>query len=187
MNPFNQVRFRGEHELGRAYMDVRRVSENLADIKLLADNIKNLRAGNIELSSEGSVLKWKYVNSAEWVDLVDLTVINADLEEAIDTINNTLQNFNNQLDNFNGIVSNHGSQLPILTQRVGNVESSINTINNTLQNLSNTVSTHGSDLLSLTQRVGAVEQFESRIAQLESSMLSLVSRVEALENAGAPE
>ena len=152
MNPFNQVRFRSEHELGRAYMDVRRVSENLADIKLLADNIKNLRAGNIELSSKGSVLKWKYVNSAEWVDLVDLTVINADLEEAIDTINNTLQNFNNQLDNFNGIVSNHSSQL--------------------------------SNLIPIVQ---AVEAFERRIALLESTITSLTSRVEALENAGAPE
>ena len=122
MNPFNQTRFRGEHELGRAYMDVRRVLENIADIKLLADNIKNLRAGNIELSSEGSVLKWKYVNSAEWFDLVDLTVITEDLEEAIGIINGTLQNFNNQLDNFNGIVSNLGSQLSTLNQRVKALE-----------------------------------------------------------------
>lgn len=125
MNPFNQARFRGEHELGRAYMDVRRALENLADIKLVADNIRNLRAGNIELSSEGSVLKWKYVNSTEWFDLVDLKVINEDLEEAIDIINGTLQNFNNQLDNFNGIVSSQGSQLSSLNLRVGAVESSI--------------------------------------------------------------
>ena len=122
MNPFNQTRFRGEHELGRAYMDVRRVLENIADIKLLADNIKNLRAGNIELSSEGSVLKWKYVNDVEWFDLVDLTVITEDLEEAIGIINGTLQNFNNQLDNFNGIVSNLGSQLSTLNQRVKALE-----------------------------------------------------------------
>ena len=85
MNPFNQISFRGEHELGRAYMDVRRAVENLADIKLVADNIKNLRAGNIELSSEGSVLKWKYVNDVEWFDLVDLTVITEDLEDSIPT------------------------------------------------------------------------------------------------------
>ena len=122
MNPFNQARYRGEHELGRAYMDVRRVSENLADIKLVADNIKNLRAGNIELSSEGSVLKWKYVNSVEWFDLVDLVVINRRLEEAVDLINGTLQNLNNQLDNFNGIVSNQGSQLSNLIQRVEALE-----------------------------------------------------------------
>lgn len=149
MNPFNQMRYRGEHELGRAYMDVRRAVENLADIKLVADNIKNLRAGNIELSSEGSVLKWKYVNSEEWFDLVDLNVIRGDLEESINTINNTLQNFNNQLDNFNDIVSNQGSTLN-----------------------------------SITQRVEAVEEFDSRIALLESSITSLISRVEALENAG---
>ena len=186
MNPFNQARFRGEHELGRAYMDIRRALDNLEVIKFVADNIRNFRSGNIELSAEGSVLKWKYVKGDEWFDLVDLNVIRGDLEEAIDLINGTLQNINNQLDNFNGIVSNHSSQLPILTQRVGDVESSINTINNTLQNLDDTVSTHGSDLLSLTQRVGEVEEFESRIALLESSMLSLVSRVEALENAEAP-
>ena len=152
MNPFNQVRFRGEHELGRAYMDVRRAVENLADIKLVADNIKNLRAGNIELSSEGSVLKWKYVRDDKWFDLVDLAVINEHLEEAIDLINGTLQNLNNQLNNFNGIVSNHGSQL-----------------------------------LTITQRLEAVEAFEGRIAQLESSVSSLVSRVEALENPGGGE
>lgn len=122
MNPFNQMRYRGEHELGRAYEDVRRTVENLADIKLVADNIKNLRAGNIELSSEGSVLKWKYVNSDEWFDLVDLRVINEDLQESINTINSTLQNFNDQLDNFNGIVSTLNSQLSSITQRVEAVE-----------------------------------------------------------------
>lgn len=122
MNPFNQMRYRGEHELGRAYEDVRRVLENLADIKLVADNIKNLRSGNIELSSEGSVLKWKYVNSDEWFDLVDLNVIREDLEESINTINNTLQNFNLQLDNFNDIMSNQGSALNSITQRVEAVE-----------------------------------------------------------------
>lgn len=122
MNPFNQMRYRGEHELGRAYEDVRRAVENLADIKLVADNIKNLRSGNIELSSEGSVLKWKYVNSDEWFDLVDLRVINEDLQESINTINSTLQNFNDQLDNFNGIVSTLSSQLSSITQRVEAVE-----------------------------------------------------------------
>lgn len=122
MNPFNQMRYRGEHELGRAYEDVRRAVENLADIKLVADNIKNLRAGNIELSSEGSVLKWKYVNSDEWFDLVDLMVINEDLQESINTINSTLQNFNDQLDNFNDIVSTLSSQLSSITQRVEAVE-----------------------------------------------------------------
>lgn len=122
MNPFNQARYRGEHELGRAYMDIRRALDNLEVIKFVADNIRNFRSGNIELSSEGSVLKWKYVNSAEWFDLVDLRVITVDLEEAIDTINGTLQNFNNQLDNFNGIVSNHSSQLSNLTPRVEAVE-----------------------------------------------------------------
>lgn len=146
MNPFNQTRFRGEHELGRAYMDVRRAVENLADIKLVADNIKNLRAGNIELSSEGSVLKWKYVNGAEWFDLVDLGVITVDLEEAIDTINGTLQNFNNQLNNFNGIVSNHGSQLSSLTPRVGAVEA-----------FESRIALLESAITSLTSRVEALE------------------------------
>lgn len=122
MNPFNQVRYRGEHELGRAYMDVRRALDNLADIKFVADNIRNFRSGNIELSSEGSVLKWKYVRGDEWFDLVDLNVIRADLEEAIDLINGTLQNINNQLDNFNDILSNQGSTLNSITQRVEAVE-----------------------------------------------------------------
>jgi|SRR5690554_994535 len=149
MNPFNQMRYRGEHELGRAYEDVRRAVENLADIKLVADNIKNLRAGNIELSSEGSVLKWKYVNSDEWFDLVDLTVIREDLEESINTINSTLQNFNDQLDNFNDIVSTMGSQLSSITQRVEAVEE-----------FDSRITLLESAITSLTSRVEALENTE---------------------------
>lgn len=149
MNPFNQMRYRVEHELGRAYEDVRRAVENLADIKLVADNIKNLRAGNIELSSEGSVLKWKYVNSDEWFDLVDLTVIREDLEESINTINSTLQNFNDQLDNFNDIVSTMGSQLSSITLRVEAVEE-----------FDSRITLLESAITSLTSRVEALENTE---------------------------
>lgn len=183
MNPFNQARYRGEHELGRAYMDIRRALDNLEVIKFVADNIRNFRSGNIELSSEGSVLKWKYVNSAEWFDLVDLRVITVDLEEAIDTINGTLQNFNNQLDNFNGIVSTQGSEIDNLGGRLEDVEA----FNSRILSLESSVSDQGSQLSTLTPRVEAVEAFESRIAALESAIGSLTSRVEALENAGAPE
>lgn len=146
MNPFNQARFRGEHELGRAYMDIRRAVDNLADIKLVADNIRNFRSGNIELSSEGSVLKWKYVAGEEWFDLVDLAVLTEDLEQAIDTINSTLQNINLQLDNFNGIVSDQDSQLSSLTPRVEAVEA-----------FDSRITPLESSLLSLISRVDALE------------------------------
>lgn len=146
MNPFNQTRYRGEHELGRAYEDVRRALENLADIKLVADNIKNLRSGNIELSSEGSVLKWKYVNSDEWFDLVDLSVISEDLQESINTINSTLQNFNDQLDNFNNIVSTRGAEISSLTQRIEAVEE-----------FDSRIALLESSIASLTSRVEALE------------------------------
>ena len=149
MNPFNQARYRGEHELGRAIMDIRRALDNLADIKLVADNIKNLRSGNIELSSEGSILKWKYVNSDEWFDLVDLNVIRGDLEDSIDLINSTLQNFNDQLDNFNNIVSTQGAQLSSLTQRVEAVEE-----------FDSRISLLESSITSLTSRVEALENAE---------------------------
>lgn len=177
MNPFNQVKYRGEHELGRAYMDVRRALDNLADIKLVADNIKNLRSGNIELSSEGTFLKWKYVNSDEWFDLVDLTVINGHLEQAIDVINGTLQNLNAQLDNFNGLITTAGLEIDDLTGRMEDVEA----FNSRISSLENSVSTQDSQLSTLTQRVAAVEEFDSRITLLESSITSLTSRVEALE------
>jgi len=146
-NPFNQMRFRGEHELGRAYMDIRKALDNLPDIKLVADNIKNLRSGNIELRSEGSVLQWKYVNSSEWFDLVDLQVLVEEYDQALTQINQTLQNLNSQLDNFNGIVSAQGIAIS-----------------------------------ELTQRVESTEQFESRIEALEDSIITLTSRVEALES-----
>ena len=183
MNPFNQVRYRGEHELGRAYLDVRRAVENLADIKLVADNIKNLRSGNIELSSEGSVLKWKYVNSDEWFDLVDLKVINEDIEQSINTINSTIQNINAQLDNFNGLITTAGLEIDGLTGRMEDVEE----FESRIASVENSASTHGSQLSTLTQRIEAVEEFDSRIALLESSITSLISRVEALENAGGGE
>ena len=146
-NPFNQMRFRGEHELERAYMDIRKALDNLPDIKLVADNIKNLRSGNIELRSEGSVLQWKYVNSSEWFDLVDLQVLVEEYDQALTQINQTLQNLNSQLDNFNGIVSAQGIAIS-----------------------------------ELTQRVESTEQFESRIEALEDSIITLTSRVEALES-----
>lgn len=146
MNPFNQTRFRGEHELGRAYMDIRRALDNLEVIKFVADNIRNFRSGNIELSAEGSVLKWKYVAGEEWFDLVDLVVINGHLEEAVDLINSTLQNLNSQLDNFNSIVSGHGSQLSTLTQRVEDVEA-----------FESRIALLESTIASLTSRVEALE------------------------------
>lgn len=121
-NPFNQERYRGEHELGRAYMDIRKAIENLSDIKLVADNIKNLRSGNIELRSEGSVLQWKYVNSTDWFDLVDLQVLVEEYDQKFTQINQTLQNLNTQLDTLNGIVSGHTNTLSDLDQRVENTE-----------------------------------------------------------------
>lgn len=123
MNPFNQSRFRGEHELGRAYMDIRKALDNLADIKLVADNINQLRSGNIELSSEDSVLKWKYVNESEWHDLVDLQVLVADTEARLTQLNQTIQNFNTELSNLNGIVSGHQNTIVDLTQRIEALES----------------------------------------------------------------
>lgn len=149
MNPFNQMRYRGEHELGRAYMDVRRAVENLADIKLVADNIKNLRAGNIELSAEGTVLRWKYVNSDEWFDLVDLTAINEDIEQSIQLINGTLQSINAQLDNFNDLISTRGSEIDNLSERLEAVEA----FNSRITSLEDSVA-------SLLDRVSALENPE---------------------------
>lgn len=180
MNPFNQLRYRGEHELGRAYMDIRRALDNLEVIKFVADNIRNFRSGNIELSSEGSVLKWKYVSGEEWFDLVDLVVINGHLEEAIGIINSTLQNINLQLDNFNGLITTQGLEIENLEGRVEDVEA----FDSRIVALESSVSDQDSQLSSLTSRVEAVEAFDSRITPLESSMLSLISRVEALENPG---
>lgn len=149
MNPFNQMRYRGEHELGRAYMDVRRAVENLADIKLVADNIKNFRSGNIELSAEGTVLRWKYVNSDEWFDLVDLTAINEDIEQSIQLINGTLQSINAQLDNFNDLISTRGSEIDNLSERIEEVEA----FNSRITSLEDSVA-------SLLDRVSALENPE---------------------------
>lgn len=161
MNPFNQMRFRGEHELGRAYMDIRRALDNLEAIKLVADNIKNLRSGNIELSAEGLVLRWKYVNSEEWFDLVDLHQLSDEQNQAIEAINQTLQNFDAQLENFNDIVSTRGVQIE-------NLEAVTNTLESSLENLE--------------PRVSAVEEYENRINTLENIVADLASRIELLEN-----
>ena len=148
-NPFNQTRFRGEHELGRAYMDIRKAIENLPDIKLVADNIKNLRSGNIELRSEGSVLQWKYVNSSEWFDLVDLQVLVEEYDQALTQINQTLQNLNSQLDNFNGIISAQATAISDLTLRVESTEQ----FESRIEALEDSIDT-------LTSRVEALESSE---------------------------
>ena len=122
MNPFNQSRFRGEHELGRAYADIRKAIENLADIKLVADNIKQLRSGNIELDSSGSVLKWKYVNEEEWHDLVDLQVLLDGVQNTLNGFSDSLDDLEQQLDNFNGIVSDIQNTLVTLNNRVEALE-----------------------------------------------------------------
>ena len=122
MNPFNQSRFRGEHELGREYADIRKAIENLADIKLVADNIKQLRSGNIELDSSGSVLKWKYVNEEEWHDLVDLQVLLDGVQNTLNGFSDSLDDLEQQLDNFNGIVSDIQNTLVTLNNRVEALE-----------------------------------------------------------------
>lgn len=42
MNPFNQKRFRNEHEIGEAYLTVREVYENLESIKAVAKTYNSL-------------------------------------------------------------------------------------------------------------------------------------------------
>lgn len=129
-NPFNQIRFRGEHELGRAYMDIKKALENLSDIKLVADNIKNLRSGNIELRSEGSVLQWKYVNSTEWNDLVDLQILVEEYDEKFVQVNQTLQNLNTQLNDLSGIVTTQGDTITLLESSVADLTSRVEALEN---------------------------------------------------------
>ena len=185
-NPFNQIRFRGEHELGRAYMDIKKALENLSDIKLVADNIKNLRSGNIELRSEGSVLQWKYVNSTEWNDLVDLQILVEEYDEKFVQVNQTLQNLNAQLDNFNGIVSAQGSAISDLNQALQNLDAQLNDLSEAITTQGNTISDLDQTLQNLNTQLnnlsGIVTTHGDTITLLESSVADLTSRVEALEN-----
>lgn len=90
MNPFNQKRFRNEHEIGEAYTAVREVYENLESIKAVAENIQQLRSGNIELKTDGLELLWKYAAEDGWKDLGDLTPYISQYIQSVNSISSRM-------------------------------------------------------------------------------------------------
>lgn len=110
MNPFNQSRFRNEHELGSAFKVVQEVHDKLDIIAFVAENINNFRSGNIELKSdESGKIYWKYVNEDTWYlwgdltewfsHMLDETTQNiVDIGSSITTIEATLVDLQNRLE-----------------------------------------------------------------------------------------
>lgn len=191
-NPFNQSRFRNEHELGSAYHIVSEVHSQLDVINYLVQNLKEVRSGNIELKSdEDGKIYWKYVKSDEWILWGDLTEwftplveelqqgqdnqaasIN-ELQTQLDLIDQKLNADIDALSNLADMVQTDRTALDTLTQQVGQNTQDISTIQGEIQTL-----------------VDADVNFESRLSALESivtgygtRLTDIESRLEALENA----
>ena len=162
MNPFNQKRFRGEHEIGDAYMAIRAVYENIDAVVTAANNIHALRSGNIELKTEGLLLLWKYAAEEEWKVLGDLSpFINQYIQSVVDV--------NNRMDAMEITVDSTVVKTQSLVNSVDSLTTQLNTLSQGLNNLTNTVSTLSQELDTANQNIS-----------------NLTARVEALETAPDP-
>ena len=184
MNPFNQKRYRNEHEIGEAYITVREVYENLASIKAVAENLQQLRSGNIELKTDGLELLWKYAAEDEWRVLGDLTPyisqyiqsVNAislrmdAAEITIGTLLNSVQDLTGEVETFDGRLNTLNNTLEGVITDLGTLTSTLGDLSDDLNTLTNTVASH-------TQAVNANTQ----------SISDLALRVTALEDAEEPE
>lgn len=190
-NPFNQSRFRNEHELGSAYRVVSEIHDQLDTIHYLVQNLKGVRSGNIELKSDDTgKIYWKYVKSEEWILWGDMTEWFAPLVEELQ------QGQANHLDSINNLQS----QLNTLDQKLdadinalGILADTVQTDRAALDTLSLQVTQNTQDISSMQGEiqtlVDADAAFEIRLSALESTVAGydtrlqdIESRLEVLEN-----
>ena len=183
MNPFNQKRFRGEHELGDAYMAIRAVYENIDAVVTAANNIQALRSGNIELKSDGLKLLWKYASEVEWKPLGDLSpFINQYIQNVVDV--------NSRMDALTITVNNTVTKTQGLVDEVTIVKSNINTVTNNLANTNSTVGSLSTQLSTLNQDLNTLIDTVTSLTQgvntITQNLSDLTTRVEALESPVGP-
>lgn len=203
-NPFNQTRFRQEAQLGKSYQDVRKVVQYIEEIKLLADNIEKYRSGNIELKMEGTVLYWKYQLENSWNILGDLTELLSETTTNIANIQEAVGLINGTLDNHNSLLTQAGSAITEIEDRLTPLETTSTDHTTELGNISGDVATlqgKVEDMELFDTRIHSVEQLiprlndaentignhTSSISAIESRLTpleALEARIEALENAG---
>lgn len=191
-NPFNQSRFRNEHELGTAYRVVSEVHEQLDVINFLAQNLKEVRSGNIELKSdEEGKIYWKYAANEEWVLWGDMTEwfepLVASLQEnqgeqagRLDQLQSEVEATIQRLDaditalgELSETVQTDRSALDTLSLQVAQNTQDILTIQGELQTLTSANTAYGTRLDSL----------ESIISDHTTKLTDIESRLEVLENA----
>lgn len=205
-NPFNQSRFRNEHELGTAYRIVSEIHDQLDTIHYLVQNLKGVRSGNIELKSdEEGKIYWKYVKSEEWVLWGDMNVWFAPLVEdlqqgqanqsdSIDSLQSQLNALDQKLDAdidvlaaLTDTVQTDRNDLDTLTQQVGQNTQDISTLTQQIAQITQDISTIQGEIQTLVDDKVA---FEARVSALEGIVTDydtrfqgIESRLEALEDA----
>lgn len=191
-NPFNQSRFRNEHELGTAYRIVSEIHDQLDTIHYLVQNLKGVRSGNIELKSdEEGKIYWKYVKSEEWVLWGDMNVWFAPLVEdlqqgqanqsdSIDSLQSQLNALDQKLDAdidvlaaLTDTVQTDRNDLDTLTQQIAQITQDISTIQGEIQTLVD-------DKVAFEARVSALEGI---VTDYDTRFQGIESRLEALEDA----
>lgn len=189
MNPFNQNRFRNEHQLGDAYKTVRSVYEAMEIIQFVADNIRNFRSGNVELKSEGLNIFWKYEKSTEWVLLGDFSSLFQDILNDVESLQTALTSTNesltitiNSLAQTDQAVSANTSEISQNKTNLEQLVLDLGELTTEVGTLTESVGTILSDLVTVRDDISTALQGVSDNAQ---ALVAMDSRVTALEAAGA--
>lgn len=184
-NPFNQSRFRNEHELGNAFKVVQEVHDKLDIIAHVAENIGSVRSGNIELKSdETGKIYWKYVSEDTWYLWGDLTEWFSHMldELAVKVDNNT-----NQISQLNTNITTVDEKLDLDMIALDVVRQMVETDRAALNDLSPLVDENTQNITTNTNSISSLVQkdldLDLSIATIEATLVDLQNRLEALENA----
>lgn len=190
-NPFNQSRFRNEHELGSAYQLVSEVHEQLDTIHYLVQNLKGVRSGNIELKSddEGKIY-WKYVKSEEWVLWGDMTEWFAPIVEALQqgqaNQSDSIINLQSQLDTLDQKLDADIDILAALSDTVQTDRTALDTLAQQVAQNTQSISTSAQDISTLQGEiqtlVDADAAFETRLSALEGIVADFDTRFQGIES-----
>lgn len=176
-NPFNQSRFRNEHELGSAYKVVSEVHDQLDIINFLAQNLKEVRSGNIELKSdEEGKIYWKYVKSEEWILWGDMTEW---FEPLVASLQENQGEQAGRLDQLQSEIDTTNQRIDADIIALGELSDTVQADRNVLDNLSGTVGTLSSQV---AQNIQDILTIQGELQTLDSTSTAYGNRLDSLEN-----
>lgn len=197
-NPFNQSRFRNEHELGSAYKLISEVHDELDTIHYLVQNLKGVRSGNIELKSddEGKIY-WKYVKSEEWVLWGDMTEwfapIVEELQQGQASQLDSINNLQSQLDSLDQKLDADIDVLAALSDTVQVDRAALDTLAQQVAQNTQDISTSAQQITQITQDISTLQgeiqtltdadvAFEARLSTLEGIVAGFDTRFQDIES-----